>query len=79
MRMVMLALLCAVISDCFSQENTPWMHDSVHRVREVVVVSSSSKVDVIPVQRLKGKQSEWLLNLSNCFPFKRWTLFPSSV
>ena len=60
MRMVMLALLCAVISDCFSQENTPWMHDSVHRVREVVVVSSSSKVDVIPVQRLNGKQLERL-------------------
>ena len=58
--MVMLALMGAVISDCFSQDNTPWMHDSVHRVREVVVVSSSSQVDVIPVQRLKGEQLERL-------------------
>lgn len=55
-----MAFMSAAISCCYSQDRAPGRLDSVHQVREVVVVSKPSGRDVIPAQRLRGEQLERL-------------------
>lgn len=60
MRLVLLTLLSAAISDGYSQRLMPGRLDSIQRVREVVVVSRPAAREVIPAQRLQGGQLEKL-------------------